>query len=554
MKKVILSFLALVAMSFFTDAQTVPRDKVIVEIGTGTWCYYCPGAALGADDLISNGKDVAIIENHGPMGSDPFATTSSVARNTFYGLTGYPTAWFDGGNAVVGGNHTSSMYSTYLSKYNQRIAVPSDFTMSMSGINSGLDYTVVVNSELVGSYAGTGIVLHFVLTESEITYNWQGLNNLNFVSRLMVPDQNGTAMDFTTQNPINVQLNFSLDPSWIPENCELIAFLQDNSTRQILQGIKVNLEDLMPLTMNNAMCQAISMVPVTNCSGEVAPIVTISNAGGNDLTSLDINYRVNNETVNTYNWTGNLAYGEMENVTLPAVIFSIMPDNNLLVYTTNPNGNPDEDPMNDTTSTDFMQAMQVVPDIYLFLKLDDNPGETTYDLKNSAGDIIYTGGPFSTPQAFVKDTFALSMSDCYTFTIHDQGGDGLTNGGYYALRQSNLSLIYEDDSFSGGEEMAQFSADVVGIDDNQAGLDNLSLFPNPVDDVMNLSFGLNNAKSSVEITVYSVLGDVVYHLDQQTFETGNHTVNIDLGGLQSGIYFMSFKSGYTVQTRKFTVK
>ena len=33
----------------------VPRDHVIVEIGTGTWCQYCPGAAMGADEMHEEG-------------------------------------------------------------------------------------------------------------------------------------------------------------------------------------------------------------------------------------------------------------------------------------------------------------------------------------------------------------------------------------------------------------------------------------------------------------------------------------------------------------------
>ena len=47
------------------NAQQVDRDKVVVEIATGTWCQYCPGAAMGAEDLLANGKEVAIVEYHG---------------------------------------------------------------------------------------------------------------------------------------------------------------------------------------------------------------------------------------------------------------------------------------------------------------------------------------------------------------------------------------------------------------------------------------------------------------------------------------------------------
>ncbi|MDT8393913.1 MAG: hypothetical protein RQ761_08705 [Bacteroidales bacterium] len=92
MKKVFLTLIAvtLVAGLF---AQQINRERVVVEIATGTWCQYCPGAAMGADDLVANGHDVAIIEYHN---GDAFANAFSNHRNSYYSVSGYPTAHFDG--------------------------------------------------------------------------------------------------------------------------------------------------------------------------------------------------------------------------------------------------------------------------------------------------------------------------------------------------------------------------------------------------------------------------------------------------------------------------
>ena len=119
MKKALLSIVFTMA-TIFLMAQTAPREMVVVEVGTGTWCQYCPGAAMGVDDLLANGKKVAVVENHN---GDSYANNYSNARNTLYGISGFPTATFDGNQAVVGGNHTSSMYSSYLPKYNAAIAI-----------------------------------------------------------------------------------------------------------------------------------------------------------------------------------------------------------------------------------------------------------------------------------------------------------------------------------------------------------------------------------------------------------------------------------------------
>jgi hypothetical protein len=83
----------------FTALSAVPRNLVIVEMATGTWCQYCPGGSMGAHDLLANGHAVAIIKNHG---GDTFANTYSNARNTFYGVTSYPTTIFDGTVSPLG--------------------------------------------------------------------------------------------------------------------------------------------------------------------------------------------------------------------------------------------------------------------------------------------------------------------------------------------------------------------------------------------------------------------------------------------------------------------
>ena len=247
MKKVIF-IIGLMIMFTLLAAQQVPRDKVVVEIGTGGWCQYCPGAAMGADDLVANGHEVAIIENHN---GDPYATTFSNARNSYYNITGFPTAFFDGVLTVGGGSHTNSMYSSYLPKVNQRLAINSSFTIDLEvdGSGTGMEANIIV--EKVATYAGTNLVLHFVVTESDIQYSWQGMTEFNFVSRAMVPDHLGTSLDFSSGDIQTFSLPFAFGADWILEHCEFIAFIQDNTTKEILQGTKTQFTGLLPMFTTN---------------------------------------------------------------------------------------------------------------------------------------------------------------------------------------------------------------------------------------------------------------------------------------------------------------
>ena len=245
MKKITLIFICL--LSVFTIFAQVTRDKVIVECATSVWCTYCPGAAMGIDDLIENGWPVAAVEYHcNGLGAEPFNNASSTARENFYGVTGYPTAYFDGGNAVIGGDHYESMYDYYWPKVQQRMAVPSPVTIEVYGTHTGQSYSVIVKVTKVSAISGSNIRLQLCITESNIIYAWQGQSELDYVNRLMVPDQNGTALNFADCNVQEIPLTFNISSGWSFVNLQLVAFVQTNSNKEIHNGYKTSLAFLSP--------------------------------------------------------------------------------------------------------------------------------------------------------------------------------------------------------------------------------------------------------------------------------------------------------------------
>jgi PKD repeat protein len=241
MKKTTLLLICMLAVAAVFSQVT--RDKVVVEVGTGTWCTYCPGAAMGVDDLIENGWPVAAIENHN---GDPFANAYSNARNSYYGISGYPTAFFDGGNSVVGGSHTESMYDSYWPKVQARMAVPSPVSIQVWGTHTGLNYNVTVTVTKEAAISGPNPRLHLCITESHIVYAWQGQTEVSYVDRLMVPDQNGTELDFSESDVLEIPLTFSIQGTWSLPQLELVAFVQNNSSKEIFNGYKVKLAWMAP--------------------------------------------------------------------------------------------------------------------------------------------------------------------------------------------------------------------------------------------------------------------------------------------------------------------
>ena len=263
MKKILFTVL-LVAASAFAIAQQVPRSMVALEIATGTWCPSCPGAAMGAEDLLSNNKFVAVIENHN---GDGFANTYSNARNSYYNVTAIPTAVFDGLLKIVAGSHTQSMYTQYLPKYNQRMAILANLTLSMDVTHNGLNYTAVITINKVNTITATDLKLHFFVTQSNILFNWQGQTHLEHVNRLMVPNQNGTAISFDSGDTQVVTLNFNMAPAWPLEDCEFIALVQSQGAKEVYNCIKQGTINLTPdFTANLTQVEPGGTVTFTNAT------------------------------------------------------------------------------------------------------------------------------------------------------------------------------------------------------------------------------------------------------------------------------------------------
>ncbi len=270
MKKSLLFLLLL--MGFIIALNAVPRELVVVEIATGTWCGYCPGAAMGAHDLLANGQPVAIVKNHN---GDSFANTYSNARNTYYAITGYPTALFDGLNRIAGGSATQSMYSQYLPRVTSRIAVPSHYTLSAFGAGQNNNWTITVNVAKPEDDTNTNVVLHASVTQSGIPFNWGNQTTVENVNRLMSPNQNGTPINLATGESTTVTLNFATQAAWPVEDLELVIWLQNVTTKEILQGKKYAMNELFPA---EPVSTDLLLFPDTSINATNTLPLTIANA------------------------------------------------------------------------------------------------------------------------------------------------------------------------------------------------------------------------------------------------------------------------------------
>lgn len=486
LKKIVFAMLLIFAVSGLT-AQ-IDRELVLVEIATGTWCGYCPGAAMGADDLIANGDPVAVIENHGYQGSgDPFVNNYSIARISYYGISSYPTANFDGNWYVSQkGSPDESLYDTYITIVNSRMDVQTDFSIDIYGTNDGDDYDITVIVKKEGNYSGSNLWVRLALTESHIQYNWENQTELNFVNRLMAPGALGTAVDFSDNDIQIVELSFTFDNTWDINECELVAFIQDDDDKVNQHSAKVMITDLTPppefqagfYADDTLFCSTPAVVHFfQDCTGGDPTSFNWYFEGGIPETSLDEN------PVVTYLDEGD--YDVQLIASDGAHTDTLLIENYIHVH----NG-PDV-------------YWEDVPDLC-------NQGDDPYLLTEGRPEGGVYSGDYVTEGKYFHPTEAGVGEHVVTYTYTDENG----------CADSADYTITVDECVGIGEK------EVFGIE----------LYPNPTNGMLNINISVSEF-TNADLKVLNVLGKEVY-VKRGLNITGNLSTRIDLSTQPGGVYFV----------------
>ncbi len=237
----------------FINSYPGQKEVVLPEEFTDTECTYCPGAAEALDSLYETyPNNVAIIAYHGGFsGNDPFDNSYASARRSYYGISGYPTCIFGGDRKQVGGaaagSDWSGVYNGYEQKYlaerQEYTPLSLDIVWTENGSTINATATVTYNAVITLK----NLYIRWALCESHIAYNWEtSMDSLHFVERLMIPDANGTKVwenDYPADvgTEVNNTVNFDIPDGVVKENCELIAFVQNDDSKEVLVANKVNL-------------------------------------------------------------------------------------------------------------------------------------------------------------------------------------------------------------------------------------------------------------------------------------------------------------------------
>ncbi len=353
-------------------------------------------------------------------------------------------------------------------------------------------------------------------------------------------------MDYTNDTCMNI---FTINQK------DRITAVMNNSPRRV--ELKTSTKDVaIPLFANDAELKAEKICSSSLVCGGTAPVsylFSLYNRGTAALTSAVISYTVNGGAVQTVNWTGNLAPGRYAIITIAGNESSA-----INAQITSVNGTSDARASNNSATAgtgSFTTTASTSAPVTFTLQPDFYGSETTWTLKNATGTILFSGGPYldgvangsqivSLP-ALVTQTWNLAPG-CYVFTINDSDGDGITVYGNYNIKDASGNVLASEGSTNFGSTQSKLFKvlSVLGTNEsNDVVKEEIQIYPNPADDILNITKVSANAK----FEIHNSVGQLV-----KSGEIKSNQVRV--AELVKGTYIITIKDKTLSQSLKFIKK
>lgn len=534
----------LVLLEHFTQASCPP---------CATWNPIIQGIVEGNPDKIT------YVKYHVSWpGFDPMYLHNTVdinARVDYYNVSSVP-------NSVLDGNYYNGHPQGWnLNSVITRQSVPSPFEIQLYQVLSPNQDSIYLTAliEAVGNVSGE-LKAHLVVIEKHVHFanppGTNGENDFYHVVKKMLPTKNGTTLlssmvagDYTI-----IQAAWKLANVYSVPELASVAFVQNNGTKEVHQAANSSSNPVIPLYTNDAEIIAIDNVPEKNCSGMVDPYVKIRNNGSANLTALKIYYYVNGEQPAMYQWNGNLGFLESETIMLPGIDFTLQQDNELVVYSDDPNGLSDDYVKNDTLHHTFDKAVVSSSAVRVVIITDDNPQEISWDIKNPDNEIIFSGSNYTQAGHIYQENYEITESGCYKFTIYDAGGNGLCcayGQGAWGVYNGNTELG-KGGIFTERDSTYFLISMGTGIEKPVSKTVRLNIQPIPANEYIGIDFYLSDP-GNCDFRIFDMMGKEIYFEQAGNWQLGNNHHDIDVSSLPEGIYYLQLNNRVDHLSKKFIV-
>lgn len=548
---------ALFAQTFVSTE--VANKNVILEEYTGINCGNCPDGHKIANQIIAANPGRAWVINihQGFYSANTYTTQWGDALANQTGLAGYSSATvnrhvFSGSAIVLGRGSWNSAVNQILaqvSPVNVAARATLDFNTRIMTIEVEAYYTA--NSSVPTNMLNVAILQNNILgPQSNAIANPAQVEGALYrhmhMLRDLVTGQWGETIDTTTQGAFVSRTYTYTVPQTISneemvlEDLEVIVFVAEGH-QEILSGCQAEISYL-----NAAPKIAkLELNPSTDCDIQFNASVTLKNLSEVEITSAELDYVFNNVNA-TYTWTGSLQPAASTTIELPALGDNCVSGTNYSLNVTLAGTNGTDFSGNSLTGTTHKDVYDVAGPFEFVLATDKYASETSFKFKRPDGTILCQGGNFNNANNVVVRRYTINPeAGCYILEVYDQYGDGINSGygaGYFQINDADGDLVFRNNGKFG--DKAVYFLNVTTNGDGSVGIDdmaenNVSVYPNPVADVLNISF--NGEIRYVE--VYDLVGRMVQRI------AGN--VNqISTNEMETGIYVVRVATENGVHVQK----
>ncbi len=286
-----------------------------------------------------------------------------------------------------------------------------------------------------------------------------------------------------------------------------------------------------------------------------SPLVLVQNTGSTNISSIDIDYWVNNSNVKqSFTWNGNLAFMDTATVMLPiAGVWQngLQPNNNVFnVEIKKVNSAVDDYAFNNKYKSSFVLPAVISSSFTIEFKTNNYYTHNNYKILDENGTTIATSNFTAANTTFI-DNYVLN--GCYKLVVKDLGGDGLTwwantnqGSGHIYIKDPGLNvLVAFQEDFGNGFEYSFTTDGPLSVKENQFG-SLINLYPNPSSGKFTLE---GNDIENSEIKITDLLGHVLKTVNVQNKTNQEFYTN----GWSPGIYFVTIKKENQTLVKKIVV-
>ena len=476
-------------IKIYTDTivSMEPSNRnVLLEVFTGHNVQYCPDGHRIANEVKAAHPDrVCVINIHqGYYADNTYTTAFGDALAQQSGLMGFPTGTIN--RHVFADSVTSLSRGVWPQYANQMLNTPSPVNIAAVGTldMSTRKLTVRVQLYYTGSQSVTSNALNIAVLQDHVLGHQAGMD---FNPDQIVGDQyshmhmlrhliagqwgetiyniaQGSLVEKTYEYVIPDQLGSPNPIAAMLEDLKFVAFVSEGH-QEVLTCVEV------PVSRFNVPAIAgyitrVNEIPNLTCSAQTDAEFEFLNQGSDPVTSLTYTYSIGGAT-QAASWNGNVGSYERTMIHIPT--FDIEPniDDTLTVQVTKINGmDVDVSPKTLAMRKNIYSGRGTM---LLTIVTDRYGNETTFNIFDSDGNVVLSGGPWS--DLGTHDTmsheilFEPQSAGCYRLEVYDEYGDGINSGygeGYITMTQvqDGVQLFYNDGKFG---KQATYMIDITSV-------------------------------------------------------------------------------------------